>query len=51
MKAPRCGRVVEFQVETMDELERDVASRFDFALTNHVHCLYGSCSKCQRPSK
>jgi Fur family transcriptional regulator, ferric uptake regulator len=47
----RCGRVVEFHFETMDQLERDVASRFNFALTNHVHYLYGLCSKCQRPTK
>lgn len=45
----RCGRVVEFHFETMDQLERDVAHRFNFALTNHIHHLYGLCAKCQRP--
>jgi Fur family transcriptional regulator, ferric uptake regulator len=47
----RCGRVVEFHFETIDQLERDVAQRFNFALTNHIHHLYGLCAKCQRPER
>ena len=47
----RCGRIIEFHFETMDQLERDVAQRFNFALTNHVHHLDGLCAKCQRPAK
>jgi Fur family ferric uptake transcriptional regulator len=47
----RCGRVIEFHFDMMDQLEREVAQRFNFALTNHVHHLYGLCSKCQRTGR
>jgi len=47
----RCGRIIEFHFETMQQLERDLAQRFDFAVTNHVLHLYGLCAKCQHPAK
>jgi hypothetical protein len=28
-------------------LQRDVAERFDFSLTGHVHELFGTCSDCR----
>lgn len=43
-----CDRVVEFHFETLESLQRDVAESFGFALTSHVHQLFGTCSSCQK---
>lgn len=44
-----CGSVVEFQFEAIELLQQDVARRFGFQLTGHVHELLGTCKDC-RPS-
>lgn len=41
-----CGKVVEFQFEAIEVLQQDIAARFGFTLTNHVHELYGRCADC-----
>lgn len=41
-----CGAVVEFQSEAIEVLQRDVAERFRFRLTDHVHELIGQCNTC-----
>ena len=41
-----CGKVVEFQSEAIEALERDVAERFQFRLLDHVHELIGVCAEC-----
>lgn len=43
----RCGRVVEFQFEAIEVLQSDVAERFGFQLTGHVHELLGTCKTCR----
>jgi Fur family ferric uptake transcriptional regulator len=43
-----CQKVVEFHFETIESLQRDVAERFGFALTGHVHQLFGTCASCQK---
>lgn len=43
----RCGKIVEFQFEAIEILQRDIAERFGFDLTGHVHELLGVCEKCQ----
>ena len=43
----RCGKVVEFEFEAIEVLQRDVAERFGFDLTGHVHELLGTCSACR----
>ena len=43
-----CQAVVEFQFEAFEVLQRDVAARFGFSLTGHVHELHGLCEKCGR---
>lgn len=48
LSCTRCGCVVEFTSEVMDEAQRNIAASFRFALTNHVHHLYGVCQVCQR---
>lgn len=45
-----CQKVVEFHFETFETLQRDVAERFGFSLTGHVHELFGVCGSCQKKS-
>lgn len=42
-----CGRIVEFEDRRLEELQDQVAARFDFALRAHRHELYGVCASCQ----
>jgi Fur family transcriptional regulator, ferric uptake regulator len=43
-----CQKIVEFHFETFESLQRDVAERFGFSLTGHVHELFGLCGTCQK---
>jgi Fur family transcriptional regulator, ferric uptake regulator len=45
-----CGKVVEFQFEAIELLQSDVAERFGFQLTGHVHELLGTCKDCRSSS-
>jgi len=42
-----CGRVVEFQFEAFEILQRELASRHGFRLVSHSHELFGVCPACQ----
>lgn len=42
-----CGAVVEFHFEAIEVLQRDLAERFGFRLTSHIHELLGLCAKCR----
>ena len=43
-----CGRVVEFEFQAFELLQRDLAERLGFRLTGHVHELFGVCERCRR---
>lgn len=43
-----CHKVVEFQFEAFEMLQREVAAKYDFQLTDHVHELIGICGSCRR---
>lgn len=43
-----CRRVVEFQSEALEALQREIAGRYDFELDDHVHELRGRCKSCRR---
>jgi Fur family ferric uptake transcriptional regulator len=43
-----CGRVVEYQSEALEALQRDIARRYDFELDDRVHELRGRCKSCRR---
>ncbi len=43
-----CHQVVEFEHEAIEALQRDVAERFGFSLTGHVHELFGLCARCRK---
>jgi Fur family ferric uptake transcriptional regulator len=42
----RCGRVVEFEFEQFETLQRDVARQHGFRLETHHHELVGTCPEC-----
>ncbi|WP_241758622.1 Fur family transcriptional regulator [Pyxidicoccus parkwayensis] len=41
-----CGKVVEFQSEALEALQREIAERYGFELDEHVMELSGRCSAC-----
>ena len=43
-----CGKVVEFEFEAFEVLQRDLAARFGFELTEHFHELLGRCEDCRK---
>jgi Fur family ferric uptake transcriptional regulator len=46
-----CGKVVEFEFEAFEVLQRDIANRYGFELTAHVHELLGRCRECRHAHK
>lgn len=43
-----CGRIVEFEFDAFEILQREVASRYGFSLQGHVHELFGVCEDCRK---
>ena len=46
-----CHKIVEFQFEAFEILQREVAAKYDFELTDHIHELIGVCGACRRSGK
>ena len=44
-----CGKIVEFEEEQIEKLQREVARRSGFELRGHKMELYGLCRDCRRP--
>lgn len=42
-----CGKVVEFEFEAFEILQKEVATRYGFRLEAHHHELVGTCPDCQ----
>jgi Fur family ferric uptake transcriptional regulator len=42
-----CEKVVEFQFEAFEILQREVAAKHGFELTSHFHELIGVCRECR----
>jgi Fur family ferric uptake transcriptional regulator len=42
----RCGRVVEFYDEAIEERQKTLAAAHGFSLSDHAHTLYGICGDC-----
>lgn len=47
----RCGKVVEFQFEAIEVLQDNIAERFGFTLTGHIHELVGLCQACSEATQ
>lgn len=43
----RCGKVIEFVCEEIEELQHKLCDKYRFRLTFHDHRLFGICSSCQ----
>lgn len=43
----RCGTIIEFENERIEELQQDVARKNKFKVQSHKLELYGLCSGCQ----
>lgn len=44
----QCGRIVEYQSEALEALQREIAARYGYELDDHVHELRGRCKECRR---
>jgi Fur family transcriptional regulator, ferric uptake regulator len=42
-----CGRVIEFEFEAFEILQREVAAKYGFTLEAHHHQLFGRCPECR----
>lgn len=43
----RCGAIVEFENETIEKLQKEIAKEHGFTIMNHKLELYGVCAKCR----
>jgi Fur family transcriptional regulator, ferric uptake regulator len=46
LRCGRCGKVIEFEFEAFELLQRDVAAKYGFRLEAHHHELVGTCPEC-----
>ena len=44
----RCGTIVEFVSHQIEEIQQDVADKFNYELVRHVHQLFGLCKQCRK---
>ena len=44
----KCGKIIEFENDKIEQLQIEVAKKNNFKLTNHKCVLYGYCSKCKK---
>ena len=42
----KCGKIVEFVDELIEERQRSIAEQYDFEITDHYLYIYGVCPKC-----
>jgi Fur family ferric uptake transcriptional regulator len=42
-----CGKIVEFECDTIEARQEEIASSYNFKLLRHRHELYGHCESCQ----
>jgi Fur family ferric uptake transcriptional regulator len=43
----KCGTIIEFYDETIEERQEAIAKRFNFKMTDHTMKITGLCEKCQ----
>lgn len=46
-----CARVIEYQSEALEVLQREIAQRYEFELDGRVHVLRGRCKECRRRTR
>jgi Fur family ferric uptake transcriptional regulator len=47
----KCGKIIEFENERIEQLQQDVARKNKFQVQSHKLELYGLCSECQGKKK
>ncbi len=43
----RCGKIIEFENEEIEKIQRDIARKYTFLISSHRMELYGLCRDCQ----
>jgi Fur family ferric uptake transcriptional regulator len=43
----KCGNIIEFYDETIEERQEEIAKKFNFKMTDHTMKITGLCEKCQ----
>lgn len=43
-----CNQIIEFHNEQIEQLQTQVARRYDFEMVSHTHQIFGVCSRCRR---
>lgn len=43
-----CGRIIEFEEPRIEQLQEEIAQRYNFQFESHRHELYGLCADCVR---
>ena len=51
LRCRRCGKVVEFRSEVIEDLQIGIAARHGFRLTGHLHELVGDCAACRKAGR
>lgn len=47
----KCGKIIEFENDKIEKLQKDVARKYRFHVSTHKLELYGLCSKCCKAKK
>jgi Fur family ferric uptake transcriptional regulator len=47
----KCGKIIEFENDKIEKLQKEVAQRYHFRITAHRLQLYGVCSECRKSNK
>lgn len=42
-----CGKILEFENETIEQLQQEIAASHNFSITSHKLELYGLCAACR----
>ena len=42
-----CGKIVEYMDQKIEDIQEEIAKKYDFTLERHIHQLFGLCKKCQ----
>lgn len=48
MICKNCGKIIEFQDDTIEQRQLKIAKENGFKLTSHLMQLYGTCKDCQK---
>jgi Fur family ferric uptake transcriptional regulator len=43
----KCGKIIEFFDETIEERQEEIAKKFNFQMTDHTMKIVGLCENCQ----